>query len=43
MFQKGDENHMLVMNEMMTLMKTPEAMKARFESKKDEFDNLSEE
>ncbi len=38
MFQKGDEDHIVAMNEMMELMKTPEAMNAWFESKKVAFD-----
>jgi len=43
MFQEGDEKHISVMNEMMELMKNPEAMKAWFESKKEEFDALQED
>lgn len=42
MFQKGDKNHILAMNEMTELMKTPDSMKEWFESKKEEFDKLSE-
>jgi predicted small metal-binding protein len=40
MFQKGDEKHILSMNEMKELMKNPESMKEWFESKKEEFNAL---
>ena len=40
MFQKGDETHLKAMKEMQQLMQSPDDMKAWFESKKKEFDNL---
>jgi hypothetical protein len=40
MSQKGDEQHIQAMNRMREQMKTPEAMKDWFESKKREFDAL---
>ena len=43
MFQKGDEKHLQAMNEMNELMKTPEAMKEWFESKRKEFDALPQD
>jgi len=43
MFQKGDEKHLQAMNEMKELMKTPEAMKEWFESKRKEFDALPQD
>ena len=43
MFQMGDEKHLNAMNKMQELMKTPEAMKAWFKNKRDEFDALPEE
>ncbi len=42
MFQKGDEKHILAMNEVKELMEKPESMKAWFESKKEEFNSLPE-
>jgi len=43
MFQKKDEDHIKAMNEMMELMKNPEAMKEWMESKRKEFDALQED
>jgi len=43
MYQKGDEEHLKAMSEMMELMKNPEAMNEWFESKKDQFDKLNED
>jgi len=43
MHQQNDEAHMKVMQEMMELMKNPEAMKEWFEGKKKEFDGLPED
>jgi hypothetical protein len=43
MFQKGDEAHLKAMNEMMSLMKNPDAMKVWFDSKRKEFDALPED
>jgi len=43
MFQKNDEDHLKVMNEMQDLMQKPEAMKDWFENKKKEFDKLPED
>jgi predicted small metal-binding protein len=42
MFQKGDKDHLAAMNEMMALMKTPDAMKTWFETKRKEFEALPE-
>lgn len=42
MFQKGDEGHLKKMNEMMELMKNPDAMNKWFADKKKEFDALPE-
>jgi len=42
MFQKKDEAHLKAMREMQELMKNPEAMRAWFENKKNEFDALPE-
>lgn len=42
MFQKGDKDHLDAMNEMKELMKTTDAMKAWFETKRKEFDALPE-
>jgi predicted small metal-binding protein len=42
MSQKGDEIHLKAMNEMMQLMKNPDAMKEWFDSKRKEFDALPE-
>jgi len=43
MFQKNDEAHLKVMNEMQDLIQKPEAMKDWFENKKKEFDKLPED
>ena len=43
MFQKGDPAHLNAMNEMRALMKTPDAMKDWFESKRREFEALPED
>ena len=43
MHQQNDEAHMKVMQEMMELMKNPDAMKDWMESKKKEFDALPED
>lgn len=43
MFQQGDEAHLKVMNEMSELMQDPDAMQKWFESKKEEFNSLSED
>ena len=43
MHQQGDEEHMKAMNDMMELMKDPEAMKWWMESKRKEFDALPED
>ena len=40
MFQNGDQPHLQAMNEMMELMKSPDAMKSWFEARKKEFDSL---
>lgn len=42
MFQKGDKDHLEAMNEMKANIKTPDAMKTWFESKRKEFDALPE-
>jgi hypothetical protein len=42
MYEKGDEEHIKLMKEMMELMKDPEAMKEWIESKQKEFDALPE-
>ena len=42
MFQKGDKDHFDAMNEMKTMMQTPDVMKSWFETKRKEFDALSE-
>lgn len=42
MFQKGDVNHIKVMNEMKKLMSDPVAMKKWMESKREEFEALPE-
>ena len=42
MFQKKDESHLKAMEKMQELMKSPEAMQVWFNSKKDEFEPLSE-
>jgi len=43
MFEKGDEEHKKVINEMMELMKDPQALKEWMESKQKEFDELPED
>lgn len=40
MYQQDDEQHKQAMNEMRTLMQSPEAMPAWFEDKRKEFDAL---
>lgn len=42
MYQSGDAKHLIAMSEMQELMKSPEDMKAWFDSKRKEFDNLPE-
>lgn len=42
MFQKKDESHLKAMEKMQELMKSPEAMQVWFNSKKAEFEALSE-
>lgn len=42
MFQKGDKDHLEAMNNMKELMKTPDAIKTWFETKRKEFDALPE-
>ena len=43
MFQKGDEEHIKVMNDMKELMSDPESMKKWMEDKRKEFEALPEE
>ena len=43
MHEKGDEEHIKVMNEMMELMKDSQAMQEWMESKRKEFDALPED
>ena len=43
MFQMGDEEHLKAMNEMQELMKSPEAMKEWFDSRRRDFDELPED
>ncbi len=43
MFQKGDKAHLKAMEEMRTLMQSPEAMQAWFKSKREEFKSLPEQ
>lgn len=43
MVQKGDKDHLQAMNEMKEIMKTPDAMKAWFETKRKEFNALPED
>ena len=40
MFQAGDEAHLKAMNEMHSLMASPEAMKKWFDDKRKEFDAI---
>ena len=42
-FQLGDKQHMKAMNKMMELMKSPDALNDWFESKRKEFDSLSDD
>ena len=42
MYQKQDAAHLEAMQKMQSLMKNPEDMKKWFESKRQEFENLSE-
>ena len=43
MYEKGDEEHIKAMNEIKLLMNDPKAMKEWMESKKKEFDALTED
>lgn len=43
MFHEADEAHLKAMNDMKTLMQSPEAMAAWFENKRTEFANLPED
>jgi len=43
MFEKGDKEHIKVMNEMMELMNDPKAMNEWMEGKQKEFDALPED
>ena len=43
MFQKGDESHLMAMQQMKTMMQSPEAKAAWFENKRIEFDALAED
>jgi hypothetical protein len=43
MYKKGDEEHIKAMNEMKLLMNDPKTMNEWMESKKKEFDALSED
>lgn len=43
MFKSGDKDHLTAMNEMQTLMQSPEAMKTWFENKRKEFDELPQD
>jgi hypothetical protein len=43
MFQKGDTPHLEAMNEMQKLMTSPDSMNQWMESKRKEFESLSEE
>jgi len=40
MFQKGDEEHIKMMNKMKELMQQPDSMKKWMESKRKEFESL---
>ena len=42
-FQIGDEQHLIAMNKMMELMKSPEAMDKWFKNKKREYNYLTED
>ncbi|MEP3207715.1 MAG: DUF1059 domain-containing protein [Maribacter sp.] len=43
MFQKGDAAHLEAMNDMQTLMKSPEAMQAWFSARRREFEALPDD
>jgi hypothetical protein len=43
MFEQGDEEHLLAMNEMMALMNNPEDMQKWMSRKKQEFEALPED
>jgi hypothetical protein len=43
MFKSGDKDHLTAMNEMQTLMQSPDAMKEWFENKRKEFDALPQD
>jgi len=43
MFEEGDKEHLLAMNEMKILMEKPDTMKEWFENKKKEFEALPED
>lgn len=43
MYHAGEELHLKAMNDMMELMKSPNDMKAWFEGKRKEFENLQED
>lgn len=43
MFQKGDKIHLEAMNKMKEMMQKPESMQEWFESKRNEFEALSED
>lgn len=43
MLQQGDELHIIAMNEMQLLMKSPDAMQQWFEKKQKEFEALPEQ
>ncbi len=43
MFQKGDAAHLEAMNDMQTLMKSPEAMQAWFSERRREFEALPDD
>lgn len=42
MFQKGDADHLAAMNEMKSLMNSPDAMNEWFDARRKEFDELSD-
>ena len=43
MFEKGDKEHLMAMNEMKNLKEKPDTMKEWFENKKKEFEALPED
>ena len=43
MFKQADEKHLQAINDMMQLMKTPDAMKGWFDSKKKKFNDLPDD